>query len=396
MNSSGNINEVIKHMIKNSLDSYNKVIPSSNLRIEDLIQKTEEINVKMNPNKPKEKQNNSIIGDDHIITEQSKIKKLTNSIQINFDSFRTENRFIPKLRINDIQEKNTERKKDNCVYQGIMSIIPSKDILLNNSFNNINEREFHLRNGKSKPSTIKKHNYKLDPLFFTNQYIEYVYNDEIEKVYEESDRIRNAFENNMKASSNQSNNQFNIQNSSYFKSCEAILKREQQIIEAESIEQTIGYHNGNNEIRKRGEDKELKHRLRQNSGNINEIAAVDTFKDFYHNHIKQYKTKKEEIAKNLTAVPEKSNDKTIQNANKEILFGYCIENGHIYYEEDGNELPELSNILISKEHKYQGIQLIGPILTFFKKNERTKSESVIDLRNVEKDIDALIDRKSVV
>ena len=124
MTTNENIFNLLKKETQNSLLFYNKVIPETNLTLEQLIDKASEIDKKITTNKT----NMSEIGVDLRFSEKVSTMneaKTGNTQYIDFDAYKKENPYIPKIHLfrqKEKKKKNKDRdnsKKEN--YKWIMS-----------------------------------------------------------------------------------------------------------------------------------------------------------------------------------------------------------------------------------------------------------------------------------
>ena len=161
-----------------------------------------------------------------------------------FDNFRQANNYIPKIHIN----KHKVRDKDRLIlpfsspkeesYKGIMSLYDNKE----------NKSKFYPIQNLKNPVTLNEINeiksiqrndidydYTLKPNFYTNRYIEYLYEDRGDKLYEENDVLKNLFDKNPNRDSKNELN-FLSKNSPYLKIYNDLLEKEKEEIEKENKE----------------------------------------------------------------------------------------------------------------------------------------------------------------
>ena len=119
-----------------------------------------------------------------------------------------------------------------------------------------NKTEFHPISNKYNPLTIQEHNelaikkageenaiqrndinydYSLEPYFYTNRYIEYLYEDQGDKLYEENNVLKNLFDKNPNRDSKNELNFINS-NSPYLKAYNDLLEKEKEEVENENKE----------------------------------------------------------------------------------------------------------------------------------------------------------------
>ena len=208
MNQNDNILNLMKNTTQNSLSCYNKVIPETSLTLEQLIEKVSEIDKKITSNKS----NLSDVGTDIRFSEKVAAlnqPKNGNTQYIDFDAFRKDNPYIPRLmlnrqRVKKVKKKKNEKEEIKEKFRGLMSYYEFKNLSFNLTRNK-NEKEMEMKGGEKSEQkndqgrerrNLKNYDKSLDPFFFTNRYIEYIYNDKGEDKYEESGIIRYLFEKN--------------------------------------------------------------------------------------------------------------------------------------------------------------------------------------------------------
>ena len=102
---------------------YSKVIPETKLTIKDLVEKAAEIEKKIISNKKNTEQIEVPITNRVSIKKEKKEHQNNSSLIINFDTFRTENPYIPKIRINRQKDK-----KEIIIRESIISNISSLQV----------------------------------------------------------------------------------------------------------------------------------------------------------------------------------------------------------------------------------------------------------------------------
>ena len=253
MNPNDNILNLLKKEAQNSIKLYNKTIPPSSVTLEQLIDKASEIDKKIASNKPNI---NDIPGNidnkhaehtpkHHELYNYKEHNNNNNNQYIDFDSFRKENSFVPKLHINCKKEKKrnsatsistyNQAQAQSMSYGGIMSLYSNGDNddnedgdgdddddngLVFTPYGRVNEEDNECGNtsvnndgdyltvnnqftsGEGVNRNNVNYDKKIDPFFFTNRYVEYEYEDKGDKLYDESEVMRNLFENNGKKNKN--------------------------------------------------------------------------------------------------------------------------------------------------------------------------------------------------
>ena len=167
MSQNDNLNNLLRNGAKNYLNMYSKVIPETKLTIKDLVEKAAEIEKKIKSNKKNTEQIEIPQTNRLSIKKEKKEHQNNNSLVINFDTFRTENPYIPKIRINRQKDKKEiiirESRRSSLsslqgnipTFQGIMSIYPSQDFFPIENYDETNNNDSINSN-----SFIKKKNYR--------------------------------------------------------------------------------------------------------------------------------------------------------------------------------------------------------------------------------------------
>lgn len=247
MNTNDNILNLLKKEAQNSIKLYNKTIPPSSITLEQLVDKAAEIDKKIASNKPSINDINGTVDNKH--TEHTpkhhelynyKEHSNNNNQYIDFDSFRKENTFVPKLHINCKKERkrnsatsvSTYNQTQQTSYGGIMSLYSNdnddnvdddnelaftpyeytndednecynyNNTSVNNDGDYVNNMNHQFTSSEGVNRNNVNYDKKIDPFFFTNRYIEYEYEDKGDKLYDESEVMRNLFENNGKKNKN--------------------------------------------------------------------------------------------------------------------------------------------------------------------------------------------------
>ena len=204
MSNNDNDYNLLSRDTTDKLNFYNKVIPNLPHSLNDLLEKAKNVESKLDTNKT---------GTNKTGIENSELNKYANLKEkqkrdikfFEFDNFRRVNNYIPKIHINKHKEKEGEsinlpfssEKDEN--YKGIMSLYNEDQVFVpeaNNSF--IDQDNFKMKQVKKNESniTIKNdidYDYTLPPNFYTNRYVEYIYEDRGDKLYEENNELKNLF-----------------------------------------------------------------------------------------------------------------------------------------------------------------------------------------------------------
>ena len=115
MDQNENLSNLIKKEANTSLNFYNKIIPETKLTVKDLIDKASEIEKKLSNNKNNlDNSENELIHSNskHRETINNSINNNNNNQYIEYDQFRKQNNFIPKIHINRSKEKTIINRDD--------------------------------------------------------------------------------------------------------------------------------------------------------------------------------------------------------------------------------------------------------------------------------------------
>ena len=212
MTQNENLIKLIKKDTRKSLDFYKNLVQESLLNSKDLVEKATDVREKLNCG---QKVNKNIPQEIPDLTKQIK-KEINNqkTIQtVEKTSFRKEAKFSPKIQIFNQRalnksETNSKRPPKN---QGILSLYdhenltfyPIPNSLSTESTNNNEESEAKKNEQRAKivRNNIDYDN-KIKPLFFTNRYVEYSYQDKGDNLYEDGDLLRYLFEKKIKKEKN--------------------------------------------------------------------------------------------------------------------------------------------------------------------------------------------------
>ena len=212
MTQNENLIKLIKKDTRKSLDFYKNLVQESLLNSKDLVEKATDVREKLNCG---QKVNKNIPQEIPDLTKQIK-KEISNqkAVQpVEKTSFRKEAKFSPKIQIFNQRtlnksEANSKRPPKN---QGILSLYdhqnltfyPIPNSLSTESTNNNEESESKKNEQRAKiiRNNIDYDN-KIKPLFFTNRYVEYSYQDKGDNLYEDGDLFRYLFEKKIKKEKN--------------------------------------------------------------------------------------------------------------------------------------------------------------------------------------------------
>ena len=375
---------LIKQDASNKLNFFNKVIPNLPHSLNDLLEKAKSVENKLDTNKN---------GTNDLGAEGSELNKSPNLNEkqkrdtrfFEFDNFRRVNNYIPKIHIN----KHKERDKDKIIlpfssgkdesYKGIMS-------LYNNNM------EFHPISNKYNPNAIHEHNelsikksgeensilrndidydYSLKPNFYTNRYIEYLYEDQGDKLYEENNVLKNLFDKNPNRDSKNELNFINS-NSPYLKAYNDLLEKEKEEIENENKEM---YQNemlrGQEFSLSKIEQNNISLFIRNNKGLFNEKSPLDVF--FEINAMKRTANNSNENSPRGENDHEESKEKRKYTTN-DISFEIDVQ----------GEITKKIRNSTKKQHR-RGMVLHGPIAKWYRlneDNENTKLKGYFDIRKI--------------
>ena len=380
---------LIKQDASNKLNFYNKVIPNLPHSLNDLLEKAKSVENKLDTNKN---------GTNDAGAEGSELNKSPNLNEkqkrdtrfFEFDNFRRVNNYIPKIHIN----KHKERDKDKIIlpfaspkeesYKGIMS-------LYNNNL------EFRPTSNKYNPMTVHEHNemtmkkageenaiprndidydYTLKPNFYTNRYIEYLYEDQGDKLYEENNVLKNLFDKNPNRDSKNELNFINS-NSPYLRAYNDLLEKEKEEIENENKEM---YQNemlrGQEFTLSKLEQNNIGNFIKNNKTMYNEKNPLDTY--FEINLMKRRKNDSN----------ENENSPRLENDHDENKERKKYKTDDISFEIDvqGEITKKIRNS--SKKQHPRGMVLHGPIAKWYRLNEdheNTKLKGYFDIRKIDFD-----------
>ena len=366
----------------NKLNFYNKVIPNLPHSLNDLLEKAKNVESKLDTNKN---------GANEAGIENSELNKYTNLREkqkrdtkfFEYDNFRRVNNYIPKIHINKHKERPGETidlpfysDQDNN-YKGIMSLYDEKE-----SFEPVPNNLFI--NQESDKNTVKKgeeniqirndidYDYTLPPNFYTNRYVEYVYEDRGDKLYEENSELKNLFGKNP---NKDNKNEFNFinNNSPYLKAYNDLLEKEKEEIENENKEI---YQNeilrGQEFTLSRTEQENISNFYKNNKDNYKEKSALENYFDL--NLIKRRNNFSDEDSPRNEEEREIEKDK-LNYKPEDIAFEIDIQ----------GEITKKIRKSTKKAHP-RGIILHGPIARWYRLNEEhenTKEKGHFDIRKID-------------
>ena len=375
---------LIKQDASNKLNFYNKVIPNLPHSLNDLLEKAKSVENKLDTNKN---------GTNDLGAEGSELNKFPNLNQkqkrdtrfFEFDNFRRVNNYIPKIHIN----KHKERDKDKInlpfaspkeeSYKGIMSLYNKEEFRpIPNKYNPINFQEHNeLGLKKSGEENIIQRNdidydYSVKPKFYTNRYIEYLYEDQGDKLYEENNVLKNLFDKNPNRDSKNELNFINS-NSPYLKAYNDLLEKEKEEVENENKEM---YQNemlrGQEFTLSRAEHNNILLFIKNNKAIYNEKSPLENF--FEMNSMKRRSNGSNE------------NIQIQENEHEEIKEKKKYKTEDISFEIDvQGEITKKIRNSAKKQHP-RGMVLKGPIARWYRLNEEhenTTEKGHFDIRKID-------------
>ena len=374
---------LIKQDVTNKLSYYNKVIPNLPHSLNDLLEKAKSVENKLDTNK------NSI---NDAGAEGSELNKSPNLNEkqkrdtrfLEFDNFRRYNNYVPKIHIN----KHKERDKDKILlpfsskeesYKGIMSLYDNLEFKPVSNFK-YNPKIMYEHND----ITLKKvgeenaiqrndinYDYSLKPNFYTNRYIEYLYEDRGDKLYEENNILKNLFD---KSPNRDTKNELNYLNSNspYLKAYNDLLEKEKEEIENENKEM---YQNemlrGQEFSLSKIEQNNILNFVKNNKGVYNEKTPLESY--FEINLMKRSNNSNENSPRNEIEHEDSKNKK--KYTTDDISFEIDIQ---------GEITKKIRNS--SKKQHPRGMVIHGPIAKWYRLNEdheNTKLKGYFDIRKIE-------------
>ena len=365
---------------------YNKVIPNLPHSLNDLLEKAKNVESKLDTNKK---------GANEAGIENSEVNKNTNLKEkqkrdtkfFEFDNFRRVNNYIPKIHINKHREKESENinlpfyseKEQN--YKGIMSLFNEREMspVNNNLFYNSNN--FRLSNKKSEENTLIRndidYDYSLPPNFYTNRYVEYIYEDRGDKLYDENNELKNLLGRNQ----NKDNKNFIDINSPYLKAYNDLIEKEKEDVENENKEIY------QNELQ-RGQEFVLSKTEQENITNFaNSIKDLHKEKTSLENYFEFNLNKRNEhnLNNSINNIPENEDENAKENDKQDKKDKTKYTPDDISFDIDilGEITKKIRNS--SKKSHPRGIELKGPTAKWYRQNEdneNLKLKGYFDIRNI--------------
>ena len=370
--------------IKSNL--YNKVIPNLPHSLNDLLEKAKNVESKLDTNK--NGQNEAGIENSEINKNTSlKEKQKRDTKFFEFDNFRRVNNYIPKIHINKHKEKEGESitlpfysEKDQN-YKGIMSLFNEREFTPMNNNLYYNRNNFIPPMKKGEENTLIRndidYDYSLPPNFYTNRYVEYIYEDRGDKLYDENNELKNLLGRNQ----NIDNKNFIDINSPYLKAYNDLIEKEKEDVE-----------NDNKEIyqneMQRGQEFVLSKSEQENITNFaNSIKDLHKDKTALENYFEINLKKRMEYgmnnANNNIVENDEENTKDNDKEDKKDKTKYTPED--ISFEIDIlGEITKKIRKSTKKSHP-RGIELKGPIAKWYRQNEdneNLKLKGYFDIRNI--------------
>lgn len=380
---------LINQDVSNKLNFYNKVIPNLPHSLNDLLEKAKSVESKLDTNKN---------GTNEAGIENSELNKYTNLKEkqkrdtkfFEYDNFRRANNYVPKIHINKHREREGESnpllfnsgQEEN--YKGIMSLYGGKEIFqpIPNNLN-INQESYKIQMNKSEDNTINRndidYDYSLPPNFYTNRYVEYIYEDRGDKLYEENSELKNLFGKNP---NKDNKNEFNFidTNSPYLKAYNDLLEKEKEEIENENKDI---YQNemmrGQEFTLTKAEQENISNFYKNNKDNYKEKTPLEYYFEMNLNRCINLINNN-----NITDNSESSEEEEEEDKKKEKKDKY--EPKDIAFEISiSGEITKKIRKSTKKAHP-RGIVLKGPIAKWYRQNaefENTKLKGNFDIRKID-------------
>ena len=380
---------LINQDVSNKLNFYNKVIPNLPHSLNDLLEKAKSVESKLDTNKN---------GTNEAGIENSELNKYTNLKEkqkrdtkfFEYDNFRRVNNYIPKIHITKHGEREGESNSlpfysgQEESYKGIMSLYGGKEIFQPISNNlNINQESYKIPMNKGEDNTLNRndidYDYTLPPNFYTNRYVEYLYEDRGDKLYEENSELKYLFGKNP---NKDNKNEFNFidTNSPYLKAYNDLLEKEKEEIENENKDI---YQNemmrGQEFTLTKAEQENISNFYKNNKDNYKEKNPLEYYFEMNlnrrsninkNNYSEQNSERDEEEEKE-----DKKKEKENKYEPKDITFEISIQ----------GEITKKIRKSAKKAHP-RGIVLHGPIARWYRQNaefENTKLKGYFDIRKID-------------
>ena len=370
---------------------YNKVIPNLPHSLNDLLEKAKNVESKLDTNKN---------GANETGIENSELNKNTNLKEkqkrdtkfFEFDNFRRVNNYIPKIHINKHREGSDTplpfySEKDQN-YKGIMSLFDEREFSPENNNLFYHQNNFRIPMKKNEENTLIRndidYDYSLPPNFYTNRYVEYIYEDRGDKLYDENNELKNLLGKNQ--NKDNKNNFINI-HSPYLKAYNDLIEKEKEDVENENKEI---YQNemqrGQEFTLAKPEQEMISNFLNNNKELHKEKTALENY--FEKNLVKigQYKKREEERKSQQQNEEEKDKEKE-KNKEKEKEKN---DNKKYSPEDISFDIDILGEITKrirggTKKSHPRGIHLTGPIAKWYRQNEdneNLKLKGHFDIRKI--------------
>ena len=391
---------------RKSLDFYKNLVQESLLNSKDLVEKATDVREKLNCG---QKVNKNIPQEIPDLSKQIK-KEISNqkTVQtIEKTSFRKEAKFSPKIQIFNQRalnksETNSKRPPKN---QGILSLYDHENLTFYPIPNSLstestnNNEESDAKKNEQRAKIIRNnidYDNKIKPLFFTNRYVEYSYQDKGDNLYEDGDLLRYLFEKKIKKEKNPGL-YIVKQDSIYLDNFKKLLKklkdekeedmvkpstdstvREDNTLASDEIKRINRYKNYKSDTKSKssssggggaGESKEEK---------VEKVKNKTTdFKSYFLSKISLCENNAIAGALNETNL-DKSGEKenpSLGKSTADVSFNIDIE-------------AQISKKLKNKKEVKRKMKIIGPIVTLFKVPSGTgeihsvKEKGKFDIRNI--------------
>lgn len=217
-NEKDNLSKLLKKDTKNAFSLFEKnLLPNKKIRNYDLIVKGEEIEKKISLINNQGLEESSLRHSDKISLHKNDSKMELNKTKKENQNVKKDVLYLPHIRIKRASEKKDSLNRVNSSNNNSISLNLNnnnsiKPIYSNNfiftlqkTSNNQTEEHEHSSSKSQEEDYIEDEidlihfNYdkQIDNFFFTNRYFEYLYHDEEEKYYDNSDVLRNLFEKNI-------------------------------------------------------------------------------------------------------------------------------------------------------------------------------------------------------
>ena len=212
MTQNENLIKLIKKDTRASLDFYKNLVQDSILNSKDLVEKATDVREKLNCG---QKVNKNLQQEMPDISKQIKIEIKNQKTFQNIEkaSFRKEGKFTPKIQIFNqrIINKNEGSSKRPPKNQGILSLYDTENLTFYPIPNYVSTESTNANEENTPKKTEQRtkiirnnidYDNKIKPLFFTNRYVEYSYQDKGDNLYENGDLFRYLFEKKIKREKN--------------------------------------------------------------------------------------------------------------------------------------------------------------------------------------------------